>query len=80
MTSTDTQQRIWELEDTEQQARHLRDRALDLAIRLTAGFPARPLPPLADRAVRLALALHYRAEAAESALENFLNHLERDGR
>ncbi|MFF3159994.1 hypothetical protein [Streptomyces sp. NPDC057910] len=71
------QERIWDLEDAEAAARRLRDRALDLALRQTAGWPGRPLPVLAKRAVFLALALHHRAEQAARELDGFLNYLER---
>ncbi|WP_412075583.1 hypothetical protein ACLF6K_06575 [Streptomyces xanthophaeus] len=72
------QDRIWHLEDTEADARRLRDRALDLALRQTADSPGRPLPRLAERAVFLALALHHRAEQAASELEGFIDYLERE--
>ncbi|MFD5514336.1 hypothetical protein ACFWIB_42815 [Streptomyces sp. NPDC127051] len=74
------QDRIWHLEETEDDARRLRDRALDLALRQTARWPARPLPALAERAVFLALALHHRAEHAARELDNFIDYLERDAR
>jgi hypothetical protein len=74
------QDRIHRLEDAHQTAVELLDRSLRLARRLTAGFPHRPLPPLADQAVRLAVVFHYRAERAERDLDDFINHLERQGR
>jgi hypothetical protein len=73
------QERIWQLEDAEHDARRLRDRALDLALRLTAS-PGQKLPPLAGRAVMLALSLHRRAEQAADELDDFLNYLEGDSR
>jgi hypothetical protein len=73
------QERIWQLEDAEHAARQLSNRALDLALRLTAS-PGQGLPPLAGRAVMLALSLHCRAEQAADELDDFLNYLERDSR
>jgi hypothetical protein len=70
------QERIWHLEDAEAAARRLRDRALDLARRQTIGRDDRRLPQLAERAVFLALSLHYRAEQAARDLDDFINHLE----
>ncbi|MFF0134727.1 hypothetical protein ACFYTG_55845 [Streptomyces mirabilis] len=78
MTANPVQERICDLEDAEAAARRLRDRALDLALRQTACWPGRPLPPLAQRAVFLALALHERAEMAARELEDFIDYLERD--
>lgn len=72
------QEHIWHLEDAEADARRLRDRALDLALRQTGCRPGRPLPALAERAVFLALALHERAEQAARELDDFINYLERD--
>lgn len=77
------QDRIWALEDAERDALALLDRALRLARRLTTtelGNLRRPWPPLADRAVHLAVAFHYRAETAAAELDDFINHLERQGR
>ncbi|MER6121746.1 hypothetical protein ABT173_03400 [Streptomyces sp. NPDC001795] len=75
MTGHPVQERIWQLEDAEHAARELRDRALDLALRLTAS-PGQGLPPLARRAIWLALSLHHRAEQAADQLDDFLNYLE----
>lgn len=81
MTSDNpVQDHIDRLEAAHHEAVELADRALRLARRLTACFPHRVLPPLADRAVRLAVALHYRAERATADLDDFINHLERQGR
>ncbi|MGW1163302.1 hypothetical protein ACWD5Q_35285 [Streptomyces sp. NPDC002513] len=80
MTDGDpVQERIWQLEDAEHAARQLSNRALDLALRLTAS-PGQGLPTLAGRAVMLALSLHRRAEQAADELDDLLNYLERDSR
>ncbi|TMR88046.1 hypothetical protein [Nonomuraea basaltis] len=71
------QDRLWQLENTERQARELARRAFALALRLTGGFPARELPPSADGAVRLAVVFHYRAEQAAAELEDCISYLER---
>ncbi|MFD8222497.1 hypothetical protein ACFV2U_55030 [Streptomyces sp. NPDC059697] len=84
MTSDNpVQDRIWELQDAERDALALLDRALHLARRLTTtglGNLRQPWAALANRAVRLAVAFHYRAERAAADLDDFINHLERQGR
>jgi hypothetical protein len=73
------QDRLFALEDAERDTRELAHRSLDLALRLTGGFPAQDLPALADRAVRLAVVFHGWAERAAAELDDCITYLEKRG-
>ncbi|WP_055590060.1 hypothetical protein [Peterkaempfera griseoplana] len=87
MTSIDdyppAQEALHAAELAEHEALALLDRALRLARRLTCtdlGNLRQPWPPLANRAVTLALAFHDRAERATRTVEDMLAHLEGNAR
>ena len=87
MTTLDDQPSVQEALQAAELAEHdalaLLDRALRLARRLTCtelGNLRQPWPPLANRAVNLALTFHHRAEHATRTVEDMLAHLERNAR